>query len=84
MRICLRRAAHISANGYANGHDKDTDVVMDIGVKSVCIRAFWPREISQSTSLSSIQCNISCYIYEPPPLYVRLMGGGGLMGIMIS
>ena len=44
MRICLRRAAHISANGDANGYDTDTDVDMDIGVNLVYIRAFQPRE----------------------------------------
>jgi len=57
MRICLRRAAHISANGDANGYDMDTDVDMDIGVKSVYIRPYSLEKISQSTSLSSIQSN---------------------------
>jgi len=37
--------------------DMDTDVDMDIGAKSVHIRAFGPREATQSTSLSSIQSN---------------------------
>jgi len=41
--------------------DIDTDMDMDIGDKSVYIRAFWPREISKSTSLRSIQSNILCY-----------------------
>jgi hypothetical protein len=30
MRICLRRAAHISANGYATNIDMDTDIDTDI------------------------------------------------------
>jgi len=41
--------------------DMDTGVDMEMGVKSVYIRAFRPREISQSTSLSSIQSNMRCY-----------------------
>ena len=40
--------------------DMDTNMAADIGVKSVYIRAFRPREISQSTSLSSIQSNSPC------------------------
>jgi len=38
--------------------DIDMETNMDMGVKSVYIRAFRPREISQSTSLRSIQSNI--------------------------
>jgi hypothetical protein len=41
--------------------DMDTNMAVDMGDKSVYIRAFWPRKISQSTSLSSIQSNIACY-----------------------
>jgi len=33
----------------------------NMGDKSVYIRAFWPREISQSTSLRSIQSNGGIY-----------------------
>jgi hypothetical protein len=62
MKICLRRAAHISAERLISVQtdiqtnidmdtDIDTDMDMDIGDKSIYIRAFWPREISQSTSL---------------------------------
>jgi len=39
----------------------DTNMAVDMGDKSVYIRAFWPREISQSISLSDIQSNIACY-----------------------
>jgi hypothetical protein len=35
-----------------------TNMGVDIGDKSVYIRAFWPREDSQSTSQRSIQSNI--------------------------
>jgi hypothetical protein len=51
MRICLRRAAHISINGYANGYD------MDIGVKPVYIGALGSLDQSIDKS-SSIQSNI--------------------------
>jgi hypothetical protein len=44
MRICLRRAAHISANRYANGYDMNTDV--DVGDKSVYIYRPSAPEIS--------------------------------------
>jgi hypothetical protein len=44
MRICQRRAAHISATlGYANGYRYGGEYDW-IGVKSVYIRAFWSRE----------------------------------------
>jgi len=33
-------------------------MAVNMADKSVYIRAFWPREISQSTSLKSIQSNI--------------------------
>jgi len=71
MKICLKRAAHISAERLISEWlisvqtDKQTEIDMetnmdvDIGDKSVYIRAFWPREISQSTSLRSIQSNNS-------------------------
>jgi len=39
----------------------DIQTDMDIRVKFVYIRAFWPREISQSTSHSSIHSNKDCY-----------------------
>jgi hypothetical protein len=42
--VSIRKAAHICANGYANGYDKDTDVDIDIGVKSVYIGALGSRE----------------------------------------
>jgi len=59
-RICLRRAAHINAEQLISVQtDVQTDIDMDtiMEVKSVYIRAFKPREISQSTSLRSIQSN---------------------------
>jgi len=40
--------------------DMDTNMAVDMGDKSVYIRAFKPREISQSTSLRSIQSNTNC------------------------
>jgi len=43
-----KRAAHINETDM----DMDMDMDMDIGDKSVYIRAFWPREISQPTNLS--------------------------------
>ena len=51
MKICLRRAAHIraahiSANGYANGCRYGYEYGCGYRSKSVYIRAFWPREIS--------------------------------------
>jgi hypothetical protein len=71
MKICLRRAARISAEQLISVQtdmqtnidmdtDIDTDMDMDIGDKSVYIRAFRPREINQSTSLRSIQSNRCC------------------------
>jgi len=71
MKICLRRAAHISAERLISVQsgsyqckrickrirDMDTNMAVDMGDKSIYIRAFWPREISQSTSLRSIQSN---------------------------
>jgi len=35
----------------------ETNMAVNMGDKSVYIRAFWLREISQSTSLRSIQSN---------------------------
>ena len=63
MKICLRSAARISAERLISVQtdmqtDIDMETNMDMGVKSVYIRAFRPREISQSTSLRSIQSNI--------------------------
>jgi hypothetical protein len=53
--VCIRRAAHIQ---IVQTHMQTImEVDMDIGVESVYIRAFGPREISQSTSHSSIQSN---------------------------
>jgi len=64
MKICLRRAARSSAERLISVQtdmqtdiDMETNMDMDMGVKSVYIRAFRPREISQSTSLRSIQSN---------------------------
>jgi hypothetical protein len=34
--------------------DRNIDMDMDIGDNSVYIRAFWPREISEPTNLSTI------------------------------
>jgi len=52
MRICLRRAAHINVERLISVQtDMQTDIDMernvdiDMGVKSVYIRAFGPREI---------------------------------------
>jgi len=46
--------------------DMVTNMAMDIGVKSVYIRALRPREISQSTSLSCIQkLHFSLYPQAP-------------------
>ena len=69
MKICLRRAARISTERLISVQmDEQTEIDMemnmetntaeDMGDKSVYLRAFWPREISQSTSLRSIQSNI--------------------------
>jgi len=63
MKIYLRSAARISAERLISVQtdmqtDIDMETNMDMGVKSVYIRAFRPREISQSTSLRSIQSNI--------------------------
>jgi len=55
--------------------DIDTDMDMDIGVMSIYIRAIWPREISQSTSLSSIQSNTTCYDMEVGENRVRVFYG---------
>jgi hypothetical protein len=66
MKICLRRTAHISAERLIS---VQTDMQTDkrygdeygcVYRRQVCIyiRAFWPREISQSTSQRSIQSNI--------------------------
>ena len=64
MKICLRRAVHISAERLISVQtdeqteiDMETNMNVDIGDKSVYIRAFRPRDDSQSTSLSSIQSN---------------------------
>jgi hypothetical protein len=69
MKVCLRRAAHISAERLISGRlisvqtdeqteiDMETNIDVDIGDKSVYIRAFWLREDSQSTSQRSIQSN---------------------------
>jgi len=64
MKICLRRAVHISAERLISVQtdeqteiDIETNMNVDIGDKSVYIRAFRPRDDSQSTSLSSIQSN---------------------------
>jgi len=67
MKICLRRAARISAERLISVQtdeqteiDMETNMAVNMGDKSVYIRAFWPREISQSTSLRSFQSN-RCY-----------------------
>jgi hypothetical protein len=51
MKICLRRAAHISAERLISVQtdeqteiDMETNMAENIGDKSVYIRAFWPRE----------------------------------------
>jgi len=43
--------------------ETNMDMDMDMGVKSVYMRAFRPREISQSTSLRSIQSNMNRGLY---------------------
>jgi len=66
--------------------DMDIDIDIDIRVKFVHIRAFRPREISQSTSLSTIHSNNSVASVkrkrsiklskgESMPLYRREPGG---------
>jgi len=50
MRICLSRAAHLSANEYANGCDMDMNVDMDMEVKSKYIGDFSPRDQSINKS----------------------------------
>jgi hypothetical protein len=82
MKICLRRAAHISAERLISAQtdeqteiDMETHMDVDIGVKSVYIRAFWPREISQSTSLRIIQSNTRCYDMEIGQNCVRVFYG---------
>jgi len=64
MKICLRRATRISTERLISVQtdeqteiDMETNMAENMGDKSVYIRAFWPREISQSASLSSIQSN---------------------------
>jgi len=58
MKICLRRAARISTERLISVQtDEQTEIDMEtnmqpnmaenMGDKSVYIRAFWPREISQ-------------------------------------
>jgi len=64
MKICLRRAVHISAAHISADHisatdehteiDMEKNMVVDIGEKSEYIQAFWPRKDSQSASLRSI------------------------------
>jgi hypothetical protein len=51
MKICLRRAAHISAERLISVQtdeqteiDMETNMADNIGDKSVYILAFWPRE----------------------------------------
>jgi hypothetical protein len=63
MKICLRRAARISTERLISVQpdeqteiDMGTNMAENIGDKSVYIRAFWPREINQS-SQRSIQSN---------------------------
>jgi len=52
------RAAHISVQMDEQTEiDMETNMDVDIGDKSVYIRAFWPREDNKSTSLRSIQSN---------------------------
>ena len=65
MKICRRRAARISTERLISVQtdeqteiDMETNMVENMGDKSVYIRAFWPREINQSRSLRSIQSNI--------------------------
>ena len=57
MKICLRTAAHISVERLISVQtdeqteiDMETNMDVDTGDKSVYIRAFRPREDSQSTS----------------------------------
>ena len=46
IKICLRRAAHINAERLISVQmDMQTDIDMDIGVQTVSIWAFGPREI---------------------------------------
>jgi hypothetical protein len=65
MKICRRRAARISTERLISVQtdeqteiDMETNMAENMGDKSVYIRVFWPREISQSRSLRSIQSNI--------------------------
>jgi len=51
MKICLRSAARISAEQLISVQtdeqteiDMETNMVVNMGDKSVYIRAFWPRE----------------------------------------
>jgi len=64
MKICLRRAAHISTERLISVPmdeetviDMETNMAKNMEDKSVYIWAFWPREISQLTILRSIQSN---------------------------
>jgi len=75
MKICLRRADRISTERLISVQtdeqteiDMETNMAVNMGVKSVYIRAFWPREISQSTSQRSIQSN---KIESPRENFVR-------------
>ena len=63
MKICLRRAARINTERLISVQtdeqteiDMETNMAENMGDKSVYIRAFWPREINQS-SQRSIQSN---------------------------
>jgi len=67
MKICLRRAARISTERLISVQtdeqteiDMETNMAENMGDKSVYIRAFWPREINQS-SQRSIKSNSLCY-----------------------
>jgi len=64
MKICLRRVARSSTERLISVQtdeqteiDMETNMAENMGDKSVYIRAFWTREISQSTSQRSIQSN---------------------------
>ena len=56
MKICLRRAARISTERLISVQtneqteiDMETNMAENMEDKSVYIRAFWPREINQSS-----------------------------------
>jgi hypothetical protein len=60
MKICLRSAARISAGRLISVQteiDMETNMAVNMGDKSVYIRAFWPREdqkINESKEASKV------------------------------